>query len=127
MKACFNGRDILLGDDNNIDELLSEAKILDDIELWLNAENGESLCALINSACGWLMFLRFPEDTGFSSRSKIPKQDSAESLSFRLSNGQEDYYPANWTMDRSIVFEAIKEFARTSKRPKLIDWHNDSE
>jgi hypothetical protein len=126
MKTCFNGIDIKLDSTDKIEELLSRIAAMDNLELWLTADDGQSMCALINKSSGWLMYLRFPEDVGFSSRSNSLPENDEKQLPFRLSNGQIDYYPASWTLERSTIFSAISEFAKTGMSPQFIDWHDDS-
>jgi hypothetical protein len=36
-------------------------------EVWANRDDGRALCVLINGDCGWLMYLREPGDSGYSS------------------------------------------------------------
>ncbi len=126
MKLLFNGTDIKIFDSSTLENFFREIEDVEDIELWLFADDEQSLCALINKSCGWLMFLRYPGDVGLSSRSQEKPKSNGQELPFKLSNGQVDYYPTQWTMDRSIVFKAALEFALSSKRPEFIEWHDDS-
>lgn len=94
-------------------------------EIWLNGENGESLCALINGERGWLMYLRFEGDAGFSSRN--PVITSADEITYVLSNGQEDCYPKSWSYSIEIIDSAMRSFLMDNQRPIQVLWHDDSQ
>lgn len=111
---------------SDIDGLLSSIAQTDDLEIWISHEGGQSLSALLNENCGWLMYLRFPEDAGFSSRNADRSDQASETEVFFLANGQADSYPRSWTLNRSDVFAAILEFAKSSDQPKAVAWHDDT-
>ncbi|WP_370399756.1 hypothetical protein [Sulfitobacter sp. JB4-11] len=94
-----------------IDGLLSSIAQTDDLEIWISHEGQQSLSARLNENCGWLMYLRFPEDAGFSSRNPDRSEQASETEVFLLANGQADSYPRSWTLDQSEVFAAILKFA----------------
>jgi len=94
-------------------------------EIWLNGMNGESLCALINGSRGWLMFLRYEGDAGFSSRN--PNIRSDKEMKYILSNGQEDLYPENWSYPIETISSAMHSFLKDNQRPTQVQWHDDSE
>jgi len=92
-------------------------------EIWLDGENGSKLCALINGDIGWLMYLRFEGDAGFSSRN--PHISSEEDVEFILNNGQRDVYPKNWTYHVSKLSGAMRSFLQDGKLPSQLEWHDD--
>ena len=94
-------------------------------EIWLQATNGASLCALVNGDVGWLMYLRFEGDAGFSSRN--PEVDCSGEIAFVLDNGQEDYYPNNWTYPVEVIRAAMMSFISDGERPSQVEWHDDSQ
>ena len=95
-------------------------------EVWVDHDPFPALCALINGPRGWLMFIRYSGDAGFSSRN--PEYDGAadSEIEYRLGNGQRDLYPASWAYPRDVLFEALRHFARTRTVPPGINWANDS-
>ena len=93
-------------------------------EIWLKGKNGESLCTLINGGIGWLMYLRFEGDAGYSSRN--PNVTSTRDVEFILNNGQRDIYPENWTYDIHELRAAMQSFLVDGKRPNEIVWHDDT-
>lgn len=106
--------------------LLASIEQTDDLEIWVSESNGSSLCALLNWQCGWLMFLRFEGDAGFSSRNPLMEQTEDPKEAFFLSNGQVDTYPSSWTMDRMMVFDALLEFVASGQRPSNVNWQDDT-
>ena len=96
-------------------------------EIWVQAKDGQSLCALINGDMGWLMYLREPGDAGFSSRNPDYAGPADAMLEYYLSNGQRDVYPLSWALPIDVVRRAIECFEREEKPPLFIMWNNDSE
>jgi hypothetical protein len=95
-------------------------------EIWVNKDDGQALCALINGDRGWLMYTREPGDAGFSSRN--PDYEGAEDarIEYYLNNGQCDQYPASWALPVDVVRRAVAHFKKTGEPPTFITWHNDS-
>ena len=93
-------------------------------EIWLDSENGSKLCALVAGEIGWLIYLRFDGDPGFSTRN--PEQPSQSGIEFRLNNGQVDYYPESWTYPVTTLARAMESYLADGELPKEVDWHNDS-
>ncbi len=95
-------------------------------ELWYTGPNGEQLCALINDGSGWLMYLRDPEDVGFSSRNPDYDGPADATIDYVLSNGQVDGYPAAWAYPTDIVMKAVEHFILTGLAAPFVRWHNDA-
>ena len=96
-------------------------------EVWVEAPDGQSLCALINGDVGWLMYLREPGDAGFSSRNLAYAGPAGATIEYRLSNGQHDEYPAAWALPVETVERALDHFRREHRPPAFVTWHNDSD
>ncbi len=94
-------------------------------EIWIEGTNEQSICTLINGNIGWLMYLRFKGDAGFSSRN--PLETSNENIEFYLSNGQCDEYPKKWTYPLNTIKEALCSFIDNGLLPNQVEWHDDSE
>ena len=95
-------------------------------EVWLESPDGQSLCALINSNLGWLMYLRESGDAGFSSRNPNYSGPADATIEYRLNNGQQDEYPASWALPVVEIERALNFFQKELKPPTFIYWHNDS-
>lgn len=126
MQLIINGEPHSLAGAEEAERLLSSIGNTDNLEIWACEDNGLSLCALLNGRCGWLMFLRFEGDVGFSSRNPLKEQSEGVEEGFVLSNGQVDTYPSSWTIDRQMVFDALLEFVAAGRRPSNVDWHEDT-
>ena len=92
----------------------------------LTAPNGSILFALTDGQLGLLMYLREIGDAGFSSRNPDYVGPKDARVTFRLSNGQPDEFPAEWCYPLPVVERAIEHFVTTGKPPTFIKWHNDS-
>lgn len=125
MHITINGEPLSPAEVEETERLLASIGQTDDLEIWVSEGNGSSLCALLNRHCGWLMFLRFEGDTGFSSRNPLREEIGGAEEAFVLSNGQVDAYPSSWTIDRKLVFDALLEFVASGQRPSMVDWHGD--
>jgi hypothetical protein len=95
-------------------------------EIWEQGAEGCALGAFINGDVGWLMFLRFDGDAGFSSRNPSYTGPAEEEIAYRLQNGQIDRYPASWALPLAEVTRALEYFQKTEERPPFIMWHDDS-
>jgi hypothetical protein len=94
-------------------------------EIWEHKEDGRALCALIHGARGWLMHLKEPGDTGYSSRDLEYTGDPDAMMDFVLSNGQRDEYPVAWTLPLEVVERALAYFRETGERAPFVSWHPD--
>jgi len=112
-------------------------------EIWVSMDaGGPSLCALMNTNVGWLMYLRHDDgDTGFSSRNPMYNEsDTLGGLAFdgrygrehvpvvtyRLSNGQEDEFPASWVLPEPDIMHALEYFVEhEGRRSPFVRWHDD--
>ena len=94
-------------------------------EVWVELPDGQSLCALINGDCGWLMYLRCSGDYGFSSRNPDYDGPPDAEIEYYLSNGQRDLYPASWALPVAEVRRALAYFERAHERSPFVVWHED--
>ncbi|SRR5579883_2451546 len=97
--------------------------------IWLELPDGQTIAALINGGLGlgWLMYMRWNGDAGFSSRN--PRYDGPPDaeIEYDLSNGQRDLYPASWAFPVGEVRRAVDYFEREHRPPPFITWYNDSD
>lgn len=94
-------------------------------EISIELEDGQSLLVLINGNFGWLMYLRYEGDAGFSSRNPLFEGDQEEMMEFLLCNGQADFYPLSWVLPIDQIDKAIAYFEETKQQPPFICWHAD--
>lgn len=95
-------------------------------ELWVHSDDGQMLCALINGPVGWVSYLRWDGDPGFSSRNPEYAGPPDGKIEYRLSNGQVDEYPAARALPLDVVQRALRYFEQHGRPPPFVHWHNDS-
>ena len=112
---------------NELDELLKHMRT-PFLEVWAELEDEQSICALVNNEknLGWLMYLRTPDDAGFSSRNPDYVGPPSTVIQYRLENGQMDEYPAFWALQGDKIFQALRDFLLHQRPPSWVVWHNDS-
>ncbi len=76
-------------------------------ELWLNVPGGPSICMLRNAANAWLMYLHSDGNQCFNT---IGDPRLLDNISYQLSNGQVDDYPAAWNLPVDDCFKALAYF-----------------
>lgn len=90
-------------------------------ELWVSGSEGPSLCMLRNGEHAFLMYLRFPGDSGFVSNGTAAAEGAVE---YRLSNGQLDEFPASWCIPVEQCYKALVHFfINEGQRPEWLVWH----
>ena len=94
-------------------------------EVWIDFGPEPTLSALINETRGWLIYMRYDGDAGFSSRNPEHAGEERE-LEFRLGNGQLDVYPIEYTFPKTKIIEVLKYFIVNRRVPDWLDWFNDS-
>jgi hypothetical protein len=94
-------------------------------EVWVDHDPFPALCALLNGDQGWLMYVRYEGDAGFSSRNRAYSGPPTAEIEYMLGNGQVDHYPASWAYPRSQLIDTLHSFART-RRVGGVSWFNDS-
>ena len=124
-KLIINGADRTVSRREELAACLGEVRDLPFAELWLSRPGGESLAALLSGERGWLMYLQYHGDAGFSSRDPAYVGPRDAVLEFRLSNGQRDEYPVAWTLPTTQVMRVVEYFFTTGERAPWIAWHDD--
>jgi hypothetical protein len=94
-------------------------------ETSIRHSNGSSMIALCRDGIGWLMYLPGDDDAGFSSRNPEYAGAADATVSYTLSNGQVDEYPAQWALPINQVREALLHFLNTGQPATFVAWHND--
>jgi hypothetical protein len=96
------------------------------LDLWVETDDGQSMCGLVNGEAGWLMYLREGGDAGFSSRAPDYNGPEDASREYYLDNGQCDEYPAAWALPDGEIQRALEHFITRAEPAPWIIWHNDS-
>jgi Immunity protein Imm1 len=128
MKFLFNGRTILITTMEDLRQQLRRIREQQFSEVWLDfGDEGPTLTMLVNGAHAWLMYLRDQNGaSGFSSRNPYNTNSTETMMQFRLSNGQMDEYPVEWTISLEDAFVACEYFLlRQGERSPDIVWHDD--
>lgn len=97
MELAINGRALDAGSAQAFDAALNGANAEPEFELWATIPDGPSLCMLRNGSNAWLMYLRYPGDTGLRSCGA----ETSGAVHYTLSNGQVDECPRAWCIDVS--------------------------
>lgn len=126
MQFTVNGEQYSPDGVAEVERIITSCSQTDDLEIWISEDSKTTLCALLNERCGWLMFLRFPEDSGLSSRNPMREQIGSGDETFVLANGQADTYPSSWTFSRAEIFDALLEFVTSGGKPSKVVWHDDA-
>lgn len=92
-------------------------------EIFIELEDGQVMTALINGKIGWLMYLRYEGDAGFSSRSSDKQETGVET--FMFSNGEVDNFPLSWTIPIEKIYKAIEYSEVNKEKPPFILWNED--
>ena len=96
-------------------------------EVWLYSDSGwPAICALINGAAAWLMFLRGDGDSGFSTRNPNFAGPKDAVIEYFLSNGQRDEYPAEWDITTAEALRALEYFMEKEEMAPWLHWHKES-
>jgi hypothetical protein len=123
MTLSLDGQDFAIDSVEQLAQRLDGVPAREWLELWINVEDGPSLCMLKGESAAFLMFLRYPGDDGFVSGGDAGAIGVAE---FRLGNGQVDEYPRAWCIDVELCCEAVVQFfVSGGERPGLIAWRRD--
>ena len=100
---------------------LDRFDIQEKFELLASVVEGPSLCMLRNGEHAFLMYLRFPGDSGFASVGEAAAESTVE---YQLSNGQIDEYPASWCIPVEQCYKAVAYFfVNEGQRPDWLAWN----
>jgi alpha-D-ribose 1-methylphosphonate 5-triphosphate synthase subunit PhnI len=116
-------KDLEEKDNEDNEDLLDDQ--YDEVDEYL--ADSQYLVALINGDLGWLMYLRYNGDVGFSTRNPDYAGPEDAVLEYYLSNRQRDAYPLSWAIPVSEIERALEYFITELKPPPWLHWHNGSE
>jgi hypothetical protein len=81
---------------------------------------------LFNSGQAVLFLTGGEGEPGFSSRNPKYTGSPDARLTFTLSTGREDEYPASWAVPGEDATRALEHYFLTGQRPSFIHWHDES-
>jgi hypothetical protein len=102
-------------------ELLDESMTKEQAEIWLSFEpDGPRMAMFRNFENAFLMYLKSPDDSGMVS---FANAGCAGLVDYCLSNGQQDQYPASWSIPVSLCAKAIRQFVHNhGEQPECVTW-----
>ena len=120
----IDGRYVLTRGRDDVRQVLREARKADRAEAVVRRE-GESMSALFSGGQS-VLFVMTADEPGFSSRSARYAGSPEARLTFTLSNGREEEYPASWAVPGEDATRALEHYFFTGQRPSFIHWHDES-
>ena len=120
----IDGRYVLTKGRDDVRRALKEARRSDRAEVAVRRE-GESLTGLFNAGQAVLFLTGGEGEPGFSSRNPKYTGNPDARLTFTLSNGREDEYPASWAVAGADATRALEHYFLTGQRPSFIHWHDE--
>ena len=121
----IDGRYVLTKGRDDVRRALKEARKSGRAEVAVRRE-GESLTGLFSGGQAVLFLTGGEGEPGFSSRNPKYTGNPDARLTFTLSNGQEDEYPASWAVPGEDATRALEHYFLTGQRPSFIHWHDES-
>ncbi|HWE23552.1 MAG TPA: Imm1 family immunity protein [Myxococcales bacterium] len=119
----IDGRYVLTRGRDEVRQALKDARKSDRAEAVVRREN-ESMSALFSGGQA-VLFLMNGDEPGFSSRGARYAGSPEARLTFTLSNGSEEDYPAAWAVPGEDATRALEHFFFTGQRPSFIHWHDE--
>ncbi len=121
----IDGRYVLTRGRDDVRRALKDARKSDRAEVAVRREDG-FLTGLFSGGQAVLFLTRGEGEPGFSSRSARYTGSQDARLTFTLSNGQEDEYPASWAVPGEDATRALEHYFLTGQRPSFIHWHDEN-
>jgi ribosome maturation factor RimP len=121
----IDGRYVITHGRDDVRRELKGARKSDRAEVAVRREGG-ALTGLFSGGQAVLFLAGGEGDPRFSSRSPRATGSPDARLSFTLSSGEEDEYPASWAVPGEDATRALEHYFLTGQRPSFIHWHDDS-
>ena len=119
--VSFNNRPLAFASADEFERALQGFDSEPQFELWASVPDGPSICMLRNARHAWLMYLRFPGDSGFNTTGDASLTGMAH---YTLGNGQVDEYPLSWCVEVSQCYKAMLHFVSTGgDKAQWLAWH----
>ena len=121
----IDGRYVLTHGRDDVRGALKQARRSERAEVAVRRET-ESMTGLFSGGQAVLFLTGGEGEPGFSSRSPRYTGSAHARLTFTLSNGREDEYPASWAVPGEDATRALEHFFFTGQHPSFIHWHDES-
>lgn len=119
----IDGRYVLSRGRDEVRQALRDARKEDRAEAVVRRED-ESMTALFSGGQS-VVFVLSGDEAGYSSRNPRYTGSPDARLTFTLSNGREEDYPASWAVSGEDATRALEHYFFTGQRPSFIHWHDE--
>jgi ribosome maturation factor RimP len=119
----IDGRYVLTPTREDVRHALKDARKADRAEAAVRREGG-SMTALFSGGQA-VLFVSSGDEPGFSSRAARYAGRPDARLTFTLSNGREEDYPASWAVAGEDATRALEHYFFTGQRPSFVHWHDE--
>ena len=120
MNGILNENAFEISSEEDLGVYLDRLDSFEYTEAWLNNDEKESICLLKAQDHMFLMYLRYPGDSGFITKGS---DESDSSIEFVLSNGQADEYPLSWCIDCESAYKGLAYFYENNgEQSPYIEW-----
>jgi hypothetical protein len=120
MKTSINNQELNVESVEDLGLLLDRIDSFKHAEVWINSENGSSICLLKSLDFTFLMYLESQDHTSLVSHSK---SDTQGNIDFLLANGQIDVYPLIWCIDKEYAYKGLAYFfVNSGEKSPYINW-----
>jgi len=113
------------GDLASFERLVEELPRQEYSHLCMTRYEEDSLSVFTNLRRGWLMYLRYPSDSGVYTRDLAYSGDPKAEEVFRCTCGIGLEFPAGQTLPRELAVQAANEFFQTGELPRRVHWRQE--
>jgi ribosome maturation factor RimP len=121
----IDGRYLLARGRDDVRRALREARKSDRAEVAVRRED-ESLVALFSAGQAVLFLTGGAGEPAFTSRTAKHGGSPDARLTFTLSDGRDEDYPAAWAVPAEDAARALEHYFLSGQRPSFIHWHEES-
>ncbi|KFF02809.1 hypothetical protein IX38_12625 [Chryseobacterium luteum] len=139
VSSCYNGLEILSNSTMlnltlnekkysvttlaQLDRIFKYSQDIQYVEFSFSGHHETAILLLKNLTYSFAIYLKFDEDTGFTTHNSKGKDD--EMQDFVLTNGQKDEYPTSQLVDNKDGLEILKYYLLTGKMYPDIEWREE--
>ncbi len=116
----INGKEYQARSGDELTPYLQQLKFTSYNEIWATQSDCSSLCLLTNSSRAFVLYLRYPGDSGLIATTN--DQVTNTMIEFKLSNGQLDEYPARWTVPVHDALKILTSFIQDNNLLSYVNW-----
>ena len=120
MNAFINNQELHLGSIEDLGLFLERIDTFEQVEVWINLQNGPSICLLKSFNYTFLMYMEPQDQKSLVSHSKSHVQGN---INFVLANGQIDTFPLVWCIDKEFAYKGLAYFfVNYGEKSPHINW-----